>query len=96
MKSNQNKHQMLPVLVLKLIFTSVAEPELEPEPVEQQIFAGAGSGSGAGYVNSSKMLQNPKFFILKVEIYFKNLNFVAIFLKSLLIIIYVFKKHENC
>jgi hypothetical protein len=40
----------------------------EPEPVEQQLFAGAGakvfwpgsgSGSGAGYVNSYKMLQKP-------------------------------------
>jgi hypothetical protein len=44
--------------------TSVAEPELELEPVEQQLFAGAGakvfwtgSGSGAGY--SFKMLQKP-------------------------------------
>jgi hypothetical protein len=42
--------------------TSVAEPE----PVEQQLFAGAeakvflpSSGSGAGYVNSYKMSQNP-------------------------------------
>jgi hypothetical protein len=38
----------------------------EPEPVEQQLFAGAGAkvfwpgfGSGAGYVNSYKMLQKP-------------------------------------
>jgi hypothetical protein len=47
------------------IISSVAEPELEPEPVEQQLFAGAragakvfwpGSGSGAGYINSYKML----------------------------------------
>jgi hypothetical protein len=36
----------------------------EPEPVEQQLFAGAGAkdfwpGSGAGYMNSYKMLQKP-------------------------------------
>jgi hypothetical protein len=38
---------------------SVAEPELESEPVEQQLFAGAKvfwPGSGAGYVNSYKTL----------------------------------------
>jgi hypothetical protein len=54
---------------------SVGEPELEPEPVEQQLFAGAGagakvfwpgSGSGAGYVKSSKILQNPQIFHTKV------------------------------
>jgi hypothetical protein len=27
----------------KFTFSSVAEPELEPEPVEQQLFAGAGA-----------------------------------------------------
>jgi hypothetical protein len=65
--------------------TSVAEPE----PVEQQLFAGAGakvfwpgSGSGAGCVNSLKMLQNPKFFILKFEIDFINHNFIAIYFKE--------------
>jgi hypothetical protein len=49
--------------------SSVAEPELELEPVEQQLFAGAGAGakvflarlqsSRAGCVNSHKMLQKP-------------------------------------
>jgi hypothetical protein len=53
----------------------------EPEPVERQLFAGAGvevflpgSGSGAGYV---KCYKNPKFFILKFEVHFKNHNFLA-------------------
>jgi hypothetical protein len=56
---------------------SVAEPELEPEPelLEQQLFA------GAGYINSYKMLQTSKFFILKFEVDFKNHNFIAIYLK---------------
>jgi hypothetical protein len=54
---------------LKKIFitgtgTSVAETELEPEPVEQQLFAGARAkvfwpGSGAGYIISYNMLQKP-------------------------------------
>jgi hypothetical protein len=33
----------------------VAEPEVEPEPVEQQLF----SGAGAGYKKFFKMLQKP-------------------------------------
>jgi hypothetical protein len=57
---------------LKVIKSSVAEPDLEP--VEQQLFAGAGakvffltgSGSGAGYKNSYKMLQKPYIFHIKV------------------------------
>jgi hypothetical protein len=50
-------------------------------------------GAGAGYVNSYKMLEKPKIFILKFEVDFKNHNFVT--LKNLLMIIYVFKKQEN-
>jgi hypothetical protein len=49
-----------------MILISVAVPELEPEPVEQQLFAEAGakffwpgSGSGARYINSYKMSQKP-------------------------------------
>jgi hypothetical protein len=61
---------------------------LEPEP---KFFW---PGCGAGYVNSSKMLQKPQIFHT-YGIDFKNHNFVAIYLKNLLMIIYVFKKHEN-
>jgi hypothetical protein len=67
--------------------------------VERQLFAGAGakvfwpgSGSGAGYV---KCYKNPKFFILKFEVDFKNHNFVAIYFKNLLMTIYVFKNMKN-
>jgi hypothetical protein len=44
-----------------------------------------------------KCYKNPKFFILKVEIDFKNNKFVTIYsnLKNLLMIIYFFHKHEN-
>jgi hypothetical protein len=42
--------------------SSVAEPKLESEPMERQLFAGAGAKvfwPGSGYVNSYKMLQKP-------------------------------------
>jgi hypothetical protein len=60
--------------------------ELEPK------FFWPGSGSGAGYVNSYKMLQNPKFFILKLEVDFKNHIFVAIYLKAVLRIRTIFDR----
>jgi hypothetical protein len=65
--------------------TSVADPE----PVEQEIFAGAEakvfwpySGFGAGYVNFYKIIQKPKIFHTKVCSCFKNHNFVAIYFKE--------------
>jgi hypothetical protein len=54
--------QWLGIRPNSILIGSVAEPE----PVEQQLFAGAGakvfmarSGSRAGYVNSYKMFQKP-------------------------------------
>jgi hypothetical protein len=79
------------------IINSVAEPE----PVERHHFAVGGAeffrpGSGPEYVNSYKTFyKNPKFFILKFEVEFKNYNAMLFSLKNLLILIYVFIKHEN-
>jgi hypothetical protein len=65
----RNRIQFKRNRILSLI--SVAEPE----PVERQHFVGARpnkfwlySTSGEGYVNSLKMLQNPTFFKLKLEV----------------------------
>jgi hypothetical protein len=67
------KYSMLCKRPAGMTETSVAEPELEPEPVEQQLFARAGakdfwpgSGSGAGFIIFYKMLQTPLIFHTKV------------------------------
>jgi hypothetical protein len=54
---------------IMIVEASVAEPELDPEPEEQQLFAGAGSGGAATFCwsrirRSSNFLleQEPVFF----------------------------------
>jgi hypothetical protein len=44
---------------------------LEPEPGQKNF--------GSGYVNSLKSYKNPKFFLLKLQVEFKNHDFVAIY-----------------
>jgi hypothetical protein len=70
---------------MHLVFTSVAEPEPEPKPVEQQLFAGAGAGAKVFLTRlrlRSRVCKNPKFFIPKFDVDFKNDNFVAIYFKE--------------
>jgi hypothetical protein len=62
--------------------------------VERQLFAGAGaevflSMLRSRVLNSFKMFQKPKIFRTKIKILF------LFTLKNLLLIIYVFKKHEK-
>jgi hypothetical protein len=44
-----------------------------------------------GMLFLKKCDKNPKFFILKLEVEFKNPNFVASYLKNLLMIIFALK-----
>jgi hypothetical protein len=69
-----------------------------PEPVERQHFAGAGASPKKFRLRRrvckffKKCYKNPKFFILKLAVEFKNHNFVAIYFKELFMIIHVLKK----
>jgi hypothetical protein len=70
-------------------FSSIAELELEPEPVERQHFARAGaeifwsdSGSGSRFVNSYKILQKALDFSYKNLKLSLNQFFVAIYFEE--------------